>query len=141
MTNREYEVACAILDDTRKLIAALKLQRWDLLKWTVSVNVGLATASALFQKAPGQVLVFACIVDMLSLCMMLHYFCRLTNTRNDGVRTDRYLIRNGVRLPTVTGIRPKRYTLDYEWQELSLFTIVIFASVVPAFLVFWQVSA
>ena len=45
MNEHEFHVACAILDDDRKLIAAGKSQRWDVIKWAVTVNVALATAS------------------------------------------------------------------------------------------------
>jgi hypothetical protein len=45
MNDREFHVACAILDDIRKLIAAGKSQRWDVIKWVVALNAALATAS------------------------------------------------------------------------------------------------
>jgi hypothetical protein len=36
MTPNEFAVACAILEDWRKLIAAGKAQRWDVIKWAVT---------------------------------------------------------------------------------------------------------
>jgi hypothetical protein len=39
MNQHEFEFASAVLDDCRKLIAAGKAQRWDVVKWTVTVNI------------------------------------------------------------------------------------------------------
>jgi hypothetical protein len=49
MNEHEFHVACAILDDQRKLIAAGKSQRWDVIKWALMINVALATASIALQ--------------------------------------------------------------------------------------------
>ncbi len=37
--DREFEVAAGILEDCRRYIAAHKIQRWDVVKWGVSVNL------------------------------------------------------------------------------------------------------
>jgi hypothetical protein len=37
-----FDVVLFVFSDTRELIAAGKVQRWDVLKWTVTVNIGLA---------------------------------------------------------------------------------------------------
>ena len=42
----ELKVVYSALDDQRRLIAAGKVQRWDVIKWAVTVNVALATAAA-----------------------------------------------------------------------------------------------
>ena len=49
MNEHEFHVACAILEDHRKLIAAGKSQRWDVIKWAVTINVALTTASIALQ--------------------------------------------------------------------------------------------
>ena len=46
VNDKEFQVITAALDDCRKLIAAGKVQRWEVVKWGVAVNVGLATAAA-----------------------------------------------------------------------------------------------
>jgi protein-S-isoprenylcysteine O-methyltransferase Ste14 len=45
----ELKVVYSALDDQRRLIAAGKVQRWDVVKWAVTVNVALATAATLIQ--------------------------------------------------------------------------------------------
>jgi hypothetical protein len=43
---KEFANAVGILDDCRRYIAAHKIQRWDVVKWGVSVNLVLAVAAA-----------------------------------------------------------------------------------------------
>jgi hypothetical protein len=50
MTPEEFKFACSSLDDNRKLIAAGKSQRWEVIKWAVALNVGLATVSIAINK-------------------------------------------------------------------------------------------
>src|SRR5215470_9994192 len=45
----ELKVIYSALDDQRRLIAAGKVQRSDVVKWGVTINVALATAAALIQ--------------------------------------------------------------------------------------------
>jgi hypothetical protein len=37
--NKEFQVASAALEDHRRFIAAHKIQRWEVLKWGVSINI------------------------------------------------------------------------------------------------------
>ncbi len=133
MTDKEYQAASAILEDHRKLIAALKVQRWEVVKWTVGINLSLATASALVAKAGGQVFVFACIVTATGLMLLLHYFRRLTNTRNDSLRTEDYLMANGINLLAIKGSLEQTgpYTPFYEKEELWLFPSALVVSTIP----------
>ena len=50
MNDNEFKVASAVLDDGRKIIAAGKAQRWDVIKWAVTINIALATASIALSK-------------------------------------------------------------------------------------------
>ena len=84
MTNQEFQIACAILDDTRKLIAMSKSQRWDVIKWAVALNIALATASIAVKQTghPAGWLLFAlaCLVAFVGLLLVLDYNCRMTRT-------------------------------------------------------------
>jgi hypothetical protein len=54
MTNdQQFQILLGILDDRRRLIAALKLQRWGVVKWAVTVNVALTAAAFAFRHKPG----------------------------------------------------------------------------------------
>jgi hypothetical protein len=52
MSDKEFQVLCATLEDQRRLIAAGKAQRWDVVKWGVSINLGLATVAAVAGSKP-----------------------------------------------------------------------------------------
>ena len=51
--NEELKVIYSALEDCRRLIAAGKVQRWDVVKWGVTVNVALATAVAAVRRVSG----------------------------------------------------------------------------------------
>jgi hypothetical protein len=51
----EIRFALGALDDYRRLIAAGKTQRWDVIKWAVTINMALTAASiALRQESHGE---------------------------------------------------------------------------------------
>lgn len=136
MTEHEFNIACSLLHDARKLIAAGKLQRWDVVKWTVGINIGLATVAAAFPKAAWHILVFACIVAAIGLGLVLHYFFRLTNARKDADATEAYLIRNGIDIASMRRPVTRKVNIGYDWPELIAFVLAIIASVIPAVLAF-----
>jgi hypothetical protein len=138
MNEREFHVACAILDDDRKLIAAGKSQRWDVIKWGVTINVALATAAiALHEHESAAKWLFwlAVIVAAIACGLMLHYNNRMKNTRNDSVAPEEYLAHNGVDLDAITGRKSERVSWLYDREELALFTVILLVSVVPTFVV------
>ena len=47
--DKEFQVIVSALDDCRRLIAAGKVQRWDVVKWGPAINIGLATVTATLQ--------------------------------------------------------------------------------------------
>jgi hypothetical protein len=92
MTAREFQVACSALDDHRKLVAVLKSQRWEIVKWAVSLNVALATASFAMKGAGQHLFSLSAGVAFISLVLVLHYNSRLNNTRTDAVEIQKYLM-------------------------------------------------
>jgi hypothetical protein len=143
MNEHEFHVACAILDDQRKLIAAGKSQRWDVIKWAVTINVALATASIALQEhehenAAKWLFGLAVIVAAIACGLMLHYNNRMKNTRNDSVAPEDYLAHNDVDIVAITGKRSERVNWLYDWQELGIFTAILVFSVFPT-LVVWMV--
>src|SRR5262245_21877900 len=103
--------------DNQRLIAAGKVQRWEVLKWVTTVNIALATASAVISRE-GTVLVWqfflaTVVMAVVGLLLLWHYNNRITGARGYGGRL-------------------------YDWQELSIFSFVILLSMVPAFLITWK---
>jgi hypothetical protein len=140
MNDHEFHVSCAILEDCRKLIAAGKAQRWDVIKWAVTVNVGLATASIALSNHPNagyRLYEFAIGVAVIAWLLVLHYNNRMKNARNDSVVTELYLMNNDIDFAAITGGGPQRVGFFYDWQELVLFSFILFTSIIPA-LIIWK---
>src|SRR5215831_12939814 len=92
--HEELKVIYSALDDQRRLIAAGKVQRWDVVKWGVTINVALAAATAaipfegafdlLGSAVPFSLIPFglAVVVALVSRRLVLHYNRRTTGARN-----------------------------------------------------------
>jgi hypothetical protein len=143
MNDREFHVACAILGDNQKLIAAGKSQRWEIVKWAVTVNVALATASiALLKDHPNAgkwLSELALVVALIALLTMLVYNHRMKNTRNDAVALDRYPAKHGVDVHAITGKQSEHVGCLHDWQELLVYALILLLSAVLP-LVVWMVG-
>jgi hypothetical protein len=126
LSERQFQAASAVLDDQRRMIAAGKLQRWDVVKWAVTVNVALAAAAISFENsATGKQLVWLAVaVAVIGWILMLYYNLRLKRTRADALKTKENL---GVNFED-TGSPPKSKDFFYDWQELLIFTIILAVS-------------
>jgi hypothetical protein len=139
MSPQEFQFASAALEDNRKLIAAGKLQRWDVIKWAVTVNVALATAFIALLQHPGigkWFCLLAGLVAIVAFALMLHYNDRLMNTRNDAKATYDYLISNGIDVAEILGKPPAVATRYHDKQELIVFTAILILSFLPV-LIIW----
>jgi len=146
MSKEEDEIrfALGVLDDHRRLIAAGKTHRWDIVKWAVTVNVALAGASvALKQRdgnAKGLFCLLAFVVLVLSVLLMWEINRRMTATRNASLVPLKYLIRRNVDVASVTGEEPpKQYEMNYDQEELRIYGSILLVSALPAWLL-WLVG-
>ena len=67
LADKEFQLASAALENCRRYIAAHKTQRWDVVKWGVSVNLALAVAAAIPGLAENPAVNFGCdwrVVDV-----------------------------------------------------------------------------
>jgi hypothetical protein len=137
MKDHQAQAAFAFLEDHRRLIAAGKLLRWDVVKWAVTVNIALGAAAAAFKQttAGSQLVCLAEIVAGVGWLLMLYYNWRLTKTREDAEKTAKYLTSQGVDFAVIRGRERKKVTLFYDWQELLIFTVILFGSILPVALV------
>jgi hypothetical protein len=76
-------------------IAAGKNQRWDVVKWTVTVNVALAAASIAVkqQVVSAGFCIFAFVIAVAACLLVFEITRRMTATRNDGLAPHKYLIK------------------------------------------------
>jgi hypothetical protein len=148
MTDKELQVIFSALDDCRRLIAAGKVQRWDVIKWGVAVNVGLATAAAAIPfKGASSFIPFGLgvLVAIMSWLLMSHYNLRLTRTRDDA----RYLVdqidKKGIDYDGIVGTNVALdYAKgpDYDKEELRIFKLILIVSpVLPLLAALFRAAA
>jgi hypothetical protein len=135
----EIRFALGVLDDHRRLIAAGKTHRWDIVKWAVTVNIALAGASVTLKQqdgnAKGLFCLLAFVVVILSVSLMWEITRRMTETRNASLVPVKYLIKQNVDVVLVTGEEPpQKYELNYDMQELGIYVLILLVPAVPAFL-------
>ena len=131
-----------MLEDSQKLIAAGKTQRWDVIKWTVGLNMGLATAAAIFlnktpppaipTKGPLLILLFSIIIAGVGLSLVLHYFDRMTNARDDAQQIAEYMKKRDIDLAAMTAKAYRQGDAGYDRREKRAFIVAIAASILPA---------
>jgi len=133
LADKEFQLASAALENCRRYIAAHKTQRWDALKWGVSVNLAFAVAAAIPALAEIQIylLVLSCGVAAASWLLVLHYNRRVTSIRNQVVTIIAWMKQRGVDYDSIVSQNTKdAYSCgeDYDFQELILFMGILAVS-------------
>jgi hypothetical protein len=154
MSPDEFKFASSCLDDHSRIIAAGTSQRWDVIKWTVVLNVALATASLAIvnstivppvneSSTPKLILLFTVLVCVIASSLILHCTQRIVRARNDALRICRYFQDNnidaakitGLEVGALTGTSTVRYTWRHDISELFLFAAILLLSLVPPLIV------
>jgi hypothetical protein len=131
MKDKEFQIACSALDDCRKLIAAGKVQRWEVVKWGVSVNLALATVSV--PIGPNWLLVaFSGFVAIASSVLVLHYNRRMTGARSSTIDIAKWLKKNQIDYESIIGadlVHAYSKGWKYDKEELIIFISILACSV------------
>lgn len=141
----EIRFALGVIDDHRRLIAAGKTHRWDVIKWAVTVNIALAGALATLSRWNTDNLWPFCLlaigVAILSILLMWEITRRMTAARNASLVPEKFLIEHGVDVVRITGDKPPgKYELSYDQQELRIYVLILLGSALPALLFWWLFS-
>jgi hypothetical protein len=107
MDDREFSVVCSALDDCRRLIAAGKLQRWDVVKWSVTVNLALAAVSISHVGATIPLFILAAAVSLGGGLLAWHYNSRMTGARQTAADLVKKLNRFRLQQPSKNRSRPR----------------------------------
>ena len=129
----ELNVVLHFSDDARNLIAAGKIQRWEVVKWSVTVNVALAATSGASGK--GQFLIFcvAVAITVFGLVLLFHYNSRMTKNRTTLRNLYKHFQDTVTDINKIAGATYDRHkNTAYDSQELWIFCIAIGLSVLPA---------
>jgi hypothetical protein len=81
VSKEEVDAVLRLFDDRRALIASGKVQRWEVVKWAVTVNVALGAASATVDQLPALFFAFSGVVAVTALALLYHYDLRITQIR------------------------------------------------------------
>jgi hypothetical protein len=144
MQDRDFAIASLLLQDQQRLIAAGKVQRWDVVKWTIAVNLALATASVGIGTAGAGIIivVFTVLVALGGWVLVRHYNRRVTGARRDADKIVAYFRDDGIDLSKIIPVaqdRADRPPEMYDAEELYMFGSIIALSILPALLA-WLAS-
>jgi hypothetical protein len=139
LQDEEFKFANSYLEDIRKLIAAGKAQRWDVTKWVVGLNAGLATASiAINQKtAACGILGISILLALIGIALVIVYSSRMTSARNDALGVYEWLTKAGIPCQQIGGSGrdwSTRRTWKHDKPEIMTLVAVICLSCIPSFI-------
>jgi len=136
--DKEFAIASSALEDCRRYIAAHKAQRWDVVKWGVSVNLALALAAATSALADIRfvIFLFSSGVAVASWCLVIHYNKRMTDMRDQAITLVNWFKQNGVDYDAIVGGKTNAYSVgeSYDLRELAIFLVILVASPTLIFL-------
>jgi hypothetical protein len=137
VADKDFAIACLLLQDQQRLIAAGKVQRWDVVKWSVTVNLGLAVASVGIAKGAGGLFFLFAILVAAGAGLVYHYNKGMTGARRDADRVTAYLKDSGSDLSKILPVElPEqvraRTPAMYDAEELYIFCCIISGSILPA---------
>ena len=137
-TDNELKVIFSAHDDWRRVVAAGKVQRWDVVKWGVTVNTALAALAAtvtISLRGALGLFVIAVVVAFMSWRLMSHYNLRITRAREDARKlVDQMKKKYDIDYDNITD---KHVALDYvgptrDEGELQMFKgALIMSSLLP----------
>lgn len=121
----------AVLDDHQSLIAAGKTQRWEVVKWVVTLNIALTAASIAVANIAAALLFFYLSIAMaISAALLVAYYnSRMTSVRRDAFITQEYLAAQKIDFEKITGKPLKRPGWFYDWDELAVLAFMLFLSI------------
>jgi hypothetical protein len=138
ITPVEIGILLQLREDTSNLIAAGKVQRWEVVKWVLAVNVALATASvAPVFNSGGRffIFLFALAISGFGSWLLSHYNSRMTAARKRLQALNTYIQKHVTDINAIgAGEWDKSKDEDYDWQEIHIFNWAVWLSLVPPLL-------
>lgn len=121
------------LEDGRRLIAANKVQRWEVFKWAIAVNLTLASASVLIKKSPSLFVLGAVGTALIAFVFIEHYHGLIERSRVVVFKLGKYLDRAVFDVSQITDRGPLQMTgPGRDRRELQLMRFGIALSIIPS---------
>ena len=125
-------IVISCLEDARRLIAAGKVQRWEVLKWTVTVNLALAGVTV-WVEVKWPVATVALAVMVLSWYLLHHYNRRVEGARKTASRIEDHLDTVDAQAGQLCG-RDVCNPVKRDRREVYVFCLIVTLSTIPALL-------
>jgi hypothetical protein len=126
----EFAVALSALEDNRNMIAAGKVQRWDVVKWAVTVDLALSAAAITLRANNRAFFVVATMTSIAAWLLVWHYNRRMTGARTMAKTLIEWLKENGIDYSQIQKVdipqayKQKRW--NYDKEELIIFAAILF---------------
>jgi len=136
ISREQLDVVLRLFDDRRALIAAGKVQRWEVVKWAVTANFALGAASAGIQKGlHGLFFVFSVVISIMAVALLWHYNSRVTQVRASQSSINAFLTDNVIDVSKVGSENfVQMKTSEYDYQEMRMFYGASVFSILPTLL-------
>jgi hypothetical protein len=132
-------VALRLFDDRRALIAAGKVQRWEVTKWAVTANVALAAASAATGEFHVMFFALAVFIAATACLLLWHYNLRMTRVRQSLRSINTFISESVIDFEFVSKTNFLREKNErYDLQEMCIFYAVTMLSTLPCLLAIWK---
>jgi hypothetical protein len=142
LSEQQFRAACLIWEDRCRLIAAGKVQRWDVVKWCVTVNLLIAGAAAgALMDYRGWIFAISAVLTLVSLFLVIHYNLRIGKSRTDSENQFGFFTKHDLDIYKLgLSNRYSKKKFFYDRQEMVAFPLIILLSMAPTGLVCWPVA-
>ena len=120
----QLPVILSFIDDSRRLIEAGKVRRWEVFKWAMALNILLIPAALShkqFSFPPVAFDILSGLASVLAMALILHYHRRIGGARNRSHGLVRWITTNTVDISAVTGVPEDRDHPTQDRDEIGLF--------------------
>jgi hypothetical protein len=118
------------MDDARRLIAAAKIQRWDVVKWVITAVFALTTAEIAIGRSRSVFVLLSALMAALGVALVWHYNRRATGARKALLEYKTFLEERVAGLPRPAGKRDLQTLVTYDYEELLMFNLCMISAVI-----------
>jgi hypothetical protein len=136
ISKEELDAVLRLFDDRRALIAAGKIQRWEVMKWVVTANFTLGAVSAATRQFHLLFTVFAGLIVVIGLALLWHHNLRITQYRQSLASVNTFIRENVIDLNMIgKTVFDRAKDVNHDDREMYLFYGTTLLSVFPTLLV------
>jgi hypothetical protein len=135
MQKEDADLIVSTIKHAETNISAHRSQRWDVVKWALTANLGLATLSATLHWSLAITMSVSSIVAFVGLVFVSLYSLQIYKTNRDLRQMEEYFSREFALIFKKTSRFRVRLT-TFEWLESTLMFLVVILSLAPVLVAF-----